>query len=187
MSSTFTTPLRINKRNNPTNNGVIAPSNTGAALVSQQQFFLPISAPQAAGALPTYKFGETTPTAFVIPAGSIIQEFQLYLTSAPSAITGGAITASISVTDPLTGVVTTTQLATSGLTIFGGILNFGQVLTPTVTSLLANTGPLDVVISFAISAITAITGTAAGTISMSYTARNADGSITAYGANLSNN
>jgi hypothetical protein len=187
MSSTFTSPLRINKRNNPTNNGVIAPSNTGAALVSQQQFFTPISAPQAAGVLPTYKFGETTPSAFVLPAGSIIQGFQLYQTSAPSAITGGTITASISVTDPLTGVVTTTPFALSGLTIFGGIVNFSPYLVPTVTSLLANTGPLDVVISFATSAITAITGTAAGTISISYTARNADGSITAYGSGYTNN
>ena len=187
MSSTFTTPLRINKRNNPTNNGVIAPSNTGAALCTQQQFFAPISAPIPAGALPTFKFGETTPSAFVLPAGSIIQTVQFYFTSAPSSISGGTITVNMSVTDPVTGVVTTTAIGTRVIVTSQttGFLNVVQ--SPTVTGLLTNVGPLDVVISFETAAITGITGTLAGTIQVGYTARNADGSITAYGENLTNN
>jgi len=187
MSSTFTSPIRINKRNNSTNNGVIAPSNAGAVQCSQQQFFAPISAPQAAGVLPTYKFGETTPSAFVIPAGSIIQGFQLYQTQTPSAITGGTITANLSVTDPITGVVTTTPLGSVGITTIGGVTNFSPNQNSTVVNLFANTGPLDAVLSFSTTAITAITGTAAGVFSFTYTARNADGSITAYGSGYTNN
>ena len=45
MSSTFSTPIRIFKRNNPSNDGTIAPDNTGAAQVTQQQYITnPITA-----------------------------------------------------------------------------------------------------------------------------------------------
>jgi hypothetical protein len=187
MSSTFTTPLRINKLNNPTNNGVIAPSNTGAAAVTQQQFIAPIIAPVAAGAVPTFKAGETTATPLVIPAGSIISNVRFYETVAPSAITGGVVTVAIAVTSPTTGLVTSTNLGTITPTTTGGVLVMSATATAAVAALLANVGPLDATITFTATAITAITGTLAGTFSVEYTARNADGSIQAYGSGYTNN
>ena len=38
MSSTFTVPLRVFKRNNPTNDGTIAPDNTGALVATQEAY-----------------------------------------------------------------------------------------------------------------------------------------------------
>ena len=184
MSSTFTSPIRINKRNNPTNNGVIAPSNTGAVRCAQGQFFAPISAPIAAGELPTFKVGETVATPLVIPAGSNIVGFQFLQTSAPSLITGGNINVSLAVTNPTTGVVTTTLLGTFTPTTTGGVSGINTLL---AANLCQNVGPLDATIVFTNTAITAITGTLAGTIKVTYTPRNADGSITAYGSNLTNN
>lgn len=187
MSSTFTTPLRINKLNNPTNNGVIAPSNTGAASCSQSQSFTPILAPIVAGPLPTFKAGETTATPLVLPAGSNIGGFLFFQTSAPSVLTGGVITVSVEVTDPITGVVTSTNLGTVTPTTTGGFIGLNLVYSGPVGAILENVGPLDAVIKFTSTAITAITGTLAGTFAIYYTPRNADGSITAYGSNYTNN
>jgi hypothetical protein len=186
MSSTFTSPLRINKRNNPTNNGVIAPSNTGAVVCTQQQFFAPISAPKAAGTLPTFKIGETVATPLVIPAGSNIVGLLMLETAAPSVLLGGAIEVSIAITNPTTGVVTTTLLGSFSTTTTGGILPFNIIFDPAKTVLWQNVGPLDATIVISNTAITALTGTLAATIQVDYTPRNADGSITAYGANLTN-
>jgi hypothetical protein len=65
MSTTFTAPIRINKRNNPTNNGVIAPDNTGAAECTVQAAIV-----------------GGTPTVIVLPAGSIIANVRDYVTTA---------------------------------------------------------------------------------------------------------
>ena len=79
MSSTFTTPLRVFKRNNPTNDGTIAPDNTGAVRLSQQDVILnPITTTTgAATTLTTAPIGTTTAVPFVLPAGSIIESFAL--------------------------------------------------------------------------------------------------------------
>ena len=186
MSSSFTGPIRVYKYNNPTNNGVIAPENTGAVRISQQQFIAPITATQAAGALPTYDLGTTTAVPFVVPAGCIIEGVSFYETVAPSVLTGGVITVAISITDPVTSAVTTTSLGTITPTTTGGVLTLTFPATAAVAAILANVGPLDATLTFTATAITAITGTLAGTFSVNYTARNTDGSITAYGSNLVN-
>lgn len=65
MSTTFTGPIRIFKRNNPTNDGTLAPDNTGAAVVSQQKAFV-----------------GGTAVSITIPAGAIIQEITSYVATA---------------------------------------------------------------------------------------------------------
>ena len=176
MSTTFNTPIRVFKRNNPTNDGTIAPDNTGAAQVGQQQFIAPVTATRTAGAFETFKIGQTTATPFVVPAGSIINHVVFFQTSAPSAITGGVITVAVNGTD--VGTVTPTTA--------GGRLNVAFTATAAVAAVLANVGTSDVTITFTATAITAITGTLAGTFDVQYTARNYDGSITAQGAGLTN-
>jgi hypothetical protein len=56
-----------------------------------------------------------------------------------------------------------------------------------VATVLNNVGTTDATITFTATAITAITGTLAGTFDIQYTARNPDGSIIAYGAGYTNN
>ena len=76
MSSTFNGPIRIFKRNNPTNDGTIALDNTGASVVSQQKAIV--------GAVATVAR---------IPAGAIIHNIVGYFS------TGGTVPATINVND----------------------------------------------------------------------------------------
>ena len=176
MSSTFNTPIRVFKRNNPTNDGTIAPDNTGACQVAQQQFIAPITATQGAGALASYDIGQTTATPYVVPAGAIINHIYFYQTAAPSALTGGVITVNVAGTD--VGTITPTTS--------GGRIQCAFTSSAAVAAVLANVGTTDATITFTATAITAITGTLAGTFDVQYTARNYDGSITAQGAGLTN-
>ena len=74
MSVSFNQPVRIYKYNNPTNNGVIAPDNTGAAVCTQESYITnPITAANSgAVTFTTADIGQTSVTPFVLPAGSII-------------------------------------------------------------------------------------------------------------------
>ena len=172
MSSTFTTPIRIFKRNNPSNDGTIAPDNTGAALVTQQATFSDVA---AAGAITTTKIGESSSSAFVIPAGSIISAVKLYETTAPSALTAGVITVAV---DGVT-IGTITANAT------GGVISMAFTATTTAAAPAANNGSVDSTVTFTW-ARSAITGTLGGVLSVEYTARNANGSITPLGSGYSN-
>ena len=176
MSSTFTTPIRIFKRNNPTNDGTIAPDNTGAASVTQQVQFSGVA---TAGAITTYGIGSqsTTLDNVVIPAGSLISNIRLFETTAPSALTSGVITAAIGATT----IGTITATATNG-----GVISMVPATTTAAAALLANVGTSDVTITFTW-ARSAITGTLAGVLDVSYVARNLDGSIIAYGSGYTNN
>ena len=175
MSSTFTSPIRIFKRNNPSNDGTIAPDNTGASQSSQQVTFSGVA---AAGAITTYGVGSqsTTADSVVIPAGSIISDIKLYETTAPTALTAGVITVAIGAT----------TIGTITATTAGGVITYVPSTTVAAAAVLANVGTSDVTLSFTW-ARTAITGTLAGTISVEYTPRNVDGSIIAYGSGLTNN
>jgi hypothetical protein len=191
MSSTFTTPLRIFKRNNPTNNGVIAPDNTGAAKVSQEVQLVTAVSATTSGAvvLPTKDIGSTTATPLILPAGSIIQDVFIFQTGAPSAITGGVISVNVLVTNPSTGAVTTTTIGTFTPTTTGGVLAMTRTgaATAAVAAVAANVGPLDAEIQFSQATVSAITGSFDATFAVEYVARNADGSIIAYGSGYSNN
>lgn len=177
MSVTFNTPIRVFKRNNPTNDGTIAPDNTGACQVAQQDYIAPITATRLAGAIPTFPVGTTTAVPFVIPAGAIVNHIYFMQTSAPSALTGGVITVNIAGVDVGTITPTTT----------GGRIAISFTNTAAVATVLNNVGATDATVTFTATAITAITGTLAGTFDVQYTARNPDGSIIAYGSGYTNN
>ena len=189
MSSTFTGPIRVNKRNNPSNNGTIAPSNTGAARISQQDTIANITATTSgAVVLPTFKIGETTATPVVVPAGAIIENIKFYETVIPTALTGGVITVNLLITNPTTGAVTTTAIGTITPTATnGGIISVAFATTAAATLLLSNVGTLDATIQFSQATISALTGSLGGVFTVEYTARNVDGSITAYGSGYTNN
>lgn len=177
MSVTFNTPIRVFKRNNPTNDGTIAPDNTGAVQVAQQDFIAPITANRSAGVIPVFAVGTTTAAPAVIPAGSIINHIFFLQTSAPSALTGGVITVNVAGVDIGTITPTTT----------GGRIGIAFTNTAAVATVLNNVGTTDATVTFTATAISAITGTLAGTFDIQYTARNPDGSIIAYGAGYTNN
>lgn len=93
MSSTFSAPLRINVRNNPSNDGTSTPSNAGAAICSQQ-------APVVGGAV----------SAVVVPAGSIINNIVVYLNVV------GAASRAVTIDGVAVGTVTTTALGVASFT-----------------------------------------------------------------------
>ena len=188
MSSTFTSPIRIFKRNNPTNDGTIVADNTGVARCSQQSYIANITATTGgAVVLPTYDIGSTTATPFVLPAGSIIENVRFYETTIPSALTGGVITVNLVTTSPVDGSLTTTAIGTITPTATnGGPITIAFATTAAATALLANIGTLDATIQFSQAAISAITGTLAGTFSVDYSARNADGSTSPYASGYTN-
>lgn len=148
MSTTFTQPIRIFKRNNPTNDGTMSPDNTGAAVVAQDR-------PVVGGVAST----------MYIPAGAIIHNVKAYVSTAA-------------------GTPGTPNVTLNG-TVIGTLSDAAGINTITFdaaqAALLANIGTSDKPLAF-----TAGAG-AVGTILVTYTARNYDGTITAQGAGLSNN
>ncbi len=148
MSSTFTGPIRVFKRNNPTNDGTIAADNTGAAVVSQQKAFV----------------GGTAST-ITIPAGSIIHSINAYVTTAATA--------------PGTPNVSIDSTVVATLSDDAGI-NTASLQAPDA-ALLADVGASDVTLSYTAGAA------AVGILSVMYTARNPDGTITAVGSGYTNN
>ena len=106
----------------------------------------------------------------VIPAGSIIHSIDGYLN-----VVGAA---SRSVTLTSNGVTTTIgTLTTTAL----GKATVAFVASAAVANLLANVGAYDVAITLASEAASA------GTLSVQYTGRNANGTITPYGSGYTNN
>ena len=189
MSSTFTSPIRVFKRNNPSNDGTIAPDNTGAARISQQSYITnPITTTTGtATTLTTADLGSTTVTPFVLPAGAIIEGFTLYQDVAAGGLVGGVITVSISQTNPTTGAVTTTAIGTVTPTAAGGRIAGAFTATAATTAIIENIGTLDATLTFSAASVTTLSsGSLGGTISVDYTARNYDGSIAAYGSGLTN-
>lgn len=189
MSSTFTGPIRIFKRNNPTNDGTIAPDNTGAADVSQQQYITnPITATTgSATTLTTADVGTTTAVPFMLPAGAKLSNVRLFQTTAPVGLVGGVITVSINQPHPTTGVVTTTAIGTITPTAAGGLISIAFTATAAVAAILANIGTVDAYLTFSAASVTTLTsGTLGGTFDAIYTPRNVDGSIIAQGSGYTN-
>ena len=148
MSVTFNTPVRVFKRNNPTNDGTIAPDNTGAAIVSREKAFV-----------------GGTATTIVVPAGAIIHHINAYVTTAAG--TPGTP----NVTLDGTTVATLSDAAGVNAATFAA----GQA------GKLANVGTSDVTISYTAGA------SAVGYLSVVWTARNPDGTITNTGEGYTNN
>lgn len=149
MGTTYTAPIRINKYNNPTNDGTIAPDNTGAAQCTVQAAIVG---------------GEETTV--VIPAGSIISNVQTYVTAV-----GAGSAANVDVDGETVGTVSDAAGVNA--------ITFGTGAT--AVGLLANVGTADVAVTYTPG------GSAEGFLSVTYTPRNADGTITPYGSGYTNN
>lgn len=150
MSSTFTCPIRINKYNNPSNDGTITPDNTGAAECTVQAAIV-----------------GGTATTVVIPAGSIISNVRTYVSTAA----GSPSAKNITVGSTVVGTVSDAAGVNAASFTADG---------PTAT-LLANVGTSDVTVNFTAGA------SAVGVLSVTYTPRNADGTIAPYGSGYTNN
>lgn len=104
----------------------------------------------------------------VIPAGSIIHQIQGYINDA-------ATSRAISLT--VNGVTTSVgSLSTAAL----GVASATFTASATVADLLANVGPYNCTVTLASES------SSAGTLSVTYTARNSDGTITPYGSGYTN-
>jgi len=110
-------------------------------------------------------------TTITIPAGSIINSIDGYLNVV------GAASRAISITSNGTTTTAVASLATTAL----GRVPATYTASAAVANLLANVGVYDVTITLASEAASA------GTLSVQYTGRNQDGTITAYGSGYSNN
>lgn len=189
MSGTFTGPLRVFKRNNPSNNGTIAPDNTGAVAVTQQSYITnPITGTTGTTTVfTTADVGSTSVTPFVLPAGAQISNVRLFQTSAAAGLVGGVITVAIAQTNPTTGAVTTTTIGTITPTAAGGVIAIAFTASAAVATILNNIGTLDATLTFSAASVTTLTsGSVAGTFDVSYTARNVDGSISPIGSGYTN-
>jgi hypothetical protein len=175
MSVSYTQPVRVYKYNNPTNNGTIAPDNTGVVICSQPNFF---SGVNAAGLITTYGTGSasTTLDPVVLPAGALVTNIRLFETTAPSAFTGMVITIAINGTTVGTITPTTT----------GGVISIAFTATAAAATLLANVGTSDATVTYTVGTTSGVTGTLAGTFVVDYLARNYDGSITNVGQGYTN-
>ena len=105
----------------------------------------------------------------VIPAGSIIHSIQAYVNDSAS-----SRTLSLTVNGVTTSVGT---ISTAALGVASAVFTASAA----VANLLANVGPYNCTVTLGAEA------SSAGTLSVMYTARNSDGTITPYGSGYSNN
>lgn len=105
----------------------------------------------------------------VIPAGSIIHSIDAYLNVVGAA--SRAVSLTVNGTTTAVGTLTTTAL---------GKVTVSFTASAAVANLLANVGAYDCTITLASEAASA------GVLSVQYTGRNTDGTITPYGSGLSN-
>lgn len=105
----------------------------------------------------------------VIPAGSIISDIKLYINVVGAA--SRAVSLTVNGTTTSVGTITTTAL---------GVASISFTASAAVANLLANVGAYDCTVTLASEAASA------GVLSVEYTGRNSDGTITPYGSGLSN-
>ena len=105
----------------------------------------------------------------VIPAGSIISDVKLYINVVGAA--SRAVSLTVNGTTTSVGTITTTAL---------GVASIAFTASAAVANLLANVGAYDCTVTLASEAASA------GTLSVEYTGRNADGTITPYGSGYTN-
>jgi hypothetical protein len=189
MSVTFNQPIRVYKYNNPSNDGTIAPDNSGAVRVSQQAVILnPITT--TTGGTTTFTtapVGTTTAVPFRLPAGAIIEGMALYQDTAAGSLAGGVITVAIVQTNPTTGANTTTTIGTITPTAAGGRIAGVFTATAATAAILENIGLVDATLTFTAASVgTLASGAVGGTISVDYTARNYTGSIINVGQGYTN-
>ena len=105
----------------------------------------------------------------VIPAGSIISDIKLYVNVVGAA--SRAVSLTVNGTTTSVGTITTTAL---------GVASIAFTASAAVANLLANVGAYDCTVTLASEAASA------GTLSVEYTGRNSDGTITPYGSGYTN-
>jgi len=105
----------------------------------------------------------------VIPAGSIISNIKMYINVVGAA--SRAVSLTVNGTTTSVGTITTTAL---------GVVSIAFTASAAVANLLANVGAYDCTITLASEAASA------GVLSVEYTGRNADGTITPYGSGYTN-
>ena len=105
----------------------------------------------------------------VIPAGSIISDVKFYINVVGAA--SRAVSLTVNGTTTSVGTITTTAL---------GVASVAFTASAAVANLLANVGAYDCTVTLASEAASA------GTLSVEYTGRNADGTITPYGSGYTN-
>jgi hypothetical protein len=105
----------------------------------------------------------------VIPAGSIISDIKLYINVVGAA--SRAVSLTVNGTTTSVGTITTTAL---------GVASIAFTASAAVANLLANVGAYDCTVTLASEAASA------GTLSVEYTGRNSDGTITPYGSGYTN-
>jgi hypothetical protein len=189
MSVTFNQPVRIYKYNNPTNNGVIAPDNTGASHVTQEQYITnPVSTAGAnTVALTTAYVGTTTPGNFQIPAGAIIEGVTYYQTSSAASLAGGVITVNLTQPSTTGGSNTVTAIGTITPTAAGGVIPMAFTASNAVATVVSNVGLVDATLSFSQANVTALTGgNLGGILQATYTPRNYTGTIINVGQGYTN-
>lgn len=157
MSVGFTLPVRGFKRNNPSNDGTIAPDNTGAALFCQ-----------------TVYEPDNNGVSLTIPAGSFITGIQTYVTTAA---TDAAMT--VTVTGTINGTATTITSAALGANerILDVLRTATDISGPEVAALV-NIGPSDVTLTID---TTSAAGAQQSYHVVTYIGRNPDGTITPQG------
>lgn len=106
----------------------------------------------------------------VIPAGSIISDIKLYINVVGAA--SRAVSLTVNGTTTAIGTITTTAL---------GKVSASFTASAAVANLLANVGAYDCTVTLASEAASA------GVLSVEYTGRNSDGTITPYGSGYTNN
>lgn len=106
----------------------------------------------------------------VIPAGSIISDIKLYINVVGAA--SRAVSLTVNGTTTAVGTITTTAL---------GKVSASFTASAAVANLLANVGAYDCTVTLASEAASA------GVLSVEYTGRNSDGTITPYGSGYTNN
>ena len=106
----------------------------------------------------------------VIPAGSIISDVKLYINVVGAA--SRTVSLTVNGTTTAVGTITTTAL---------GVASVAFTASAAVANLLANVGAYDCTVTLGSEAASA------GTLSVEYTGRNADGTITPYGSGYTNN
>jgi hypothetical protein len=111
-----------------------------------------------------------TAKTLVIPAGSIISDIKMYINVVGAA--SRAVSLTVNGVTTSVGTITTTAL---------GVASIAFTASAAVANLLANVGPYDCTVTIASEAASA------GTMSVEYTGRNANGTIIAYGSGYTNN
>ena len=108
-------------------------------------------------------------TSVVIPAGSIINDIKVYVNDAATSRT---LSLTVNGTTTSVGTISTAAL---------GVASASFTASAAVANLLANVGAYDCTVTLGTEV------SSAGTLSVTYTARNSDGTITPYGSGYTNN